>query len=192
MNKLAKVIRTITVAPISAVLISVFIYFFLPEAFNNISELFIAIFALGFLPIISYPIQRRFHLIKGEPRDAERKLAFVFCIAGYIIGALISICFNIPVLQKLLYMTYFFSGVIMILFNFVLKIRASGHMCGVSGPIAVAIYLFGWQHILLFIILLGLVWWSSIRLKRHEKRELIVGFLIPIISMLISIVIIIY
>lgn len=192
MNKFAKFIRTITVAPISAILISVFIYFFLPEAYDNIHELFISIFVLGILPIISYPIQRKFHLIKGESREAERKLAFVFCIGGYIIGAIICLFFNIPSLQKLLYMTYFFSGVIMILFNFVLKIRASGHMCGVAGPIAVAIYLFGWQYIFLFIILLGLVWWSSIKLKRHERRELIVGFIIPIISMLISILIIIY
>jgi|AntAceMinimDraft_18_1070375.scaffolds.fasta_scaffold00029_28 hypothetical protein len=191
MKKLAKFIRIVTVAPISAIIIVLGIYFFIPKSFNTFFELLLILFILGLLPILSYPIQRTFHIIKGEQRDAERKLAFIFCTGGYILGALISLIFNISSLQKLVYYTYFFSGIFMFITNFFIKIKASGHMCGVAGPVAVAIYLFGYEFTFLFIIIIGLVAWSSVKLKRHKYQELIVGFIIPIIALLISIRIVI-
>lgn len=189
MEKFAKIIRTFTVAPICAFLINISVYIFKPEAFNNIYELIIILFVLGIIPILAYPIQSKFKIIKGDQRESERKLAFIFSIVSYIIGALIATIANIPPLQQVIYITYFFSGVFMVIFNFILNIKASGHMCGFVGPMALVMYIIGGVGYFTVIILL-LIIWSSLYLKRHKPTDLIIGSIIPIVSMLLSIFII--
>lgn len=189
MKKFAKVIRIVTIAPVSAIIISLFMYIWLPTTFNSIYELLLMFFILGIIPTLAYPIQRYFNIFQGDSRQAERKLAFIFSIAAYTLGALIAVVHPIPELQKIIYFTYFFSGLLMCFTNYVLHIRASGHMCGIAGPIAIAIYFFGYQYLFLFILLM-LVGWSSIKLKRHHFQDLVVGFIIPIISLAISIILI--
>lgn len=191
MTKIAKFIRTVSVAPISAIIISIIVYFLVPNSYNNVLELLLMTSILGIIPILSYPLQHFLHIIKGEDeRNNERKLAFIFSIGGYVIGLLISIFFNISSIQKLLYLTYFFSGLILAVFNYLLRVRASGHMCGISGPIALSIYLFGWKYTAIFALILFLVGWSSVKLKRHKYTELFFGFLVPILAMLISLAIV--
>ncbi len=190
MKKIAIFIRTLTVAPICALLINISFYIFNPETFNNIYELIIISCILGVIPVLAYPLQRRFKIIKGNQRDSERKLAFIFSIASYIIGALFATLTHIPPLQKIIYITYFFSGVFMIIFNFILNIKASGHMCGFVGPMALVMYILGGIGYFTVIILV-LIIWSSLYLKRHKPSELIIGSIIPIISMFLSILIII-
>lgn len=189
MKKFAKVVRIVTIAPVSAIMISLLVYFCLPSTFNSIYELLLMIFIIGMIPTLAYPIQRYFKIFQGDPRSAERKLAFIFSIAAYTLGALIAIVHPIPEMQKIIYFTYFFSGLIMCLTNFGLRVKASGHMCGIAGPIAIAIYFFGYQYLFLMVILI-LVGWSSLKLKRHSFQDLVVGFIIPIISLAISILII--
>jgi hypothetical protein len=186
MKPIAKTIRIITIPPISALLLNIIIYFAIPGSFDHLWELFLIILVTGLIPVLAYPVQLKTHIIRetGE-RDGERKLAIIFSMVSYSIGLFIAIFFHLTYIQTLIYVTYFFSGVFMVLFNFILQIRASGHLCGICGPVAVLIYTLGFQYVFLLGIIL-LVIWSSIYLKRHVYSEMIVGAIIPIASMFLS------
>jgi membrane-associated phospholipid phosphatase len=71
---------------------------------------------------------------------------------------------------------------ILIFFNKVLHIRASGHGCSVTGPLVLLIYFIGPVVILPCIMLACAVVWSSVLLKRHKPSDLAFGGLSVIIS----------
>lgn len=72
------------------------------------------------------------------------------------------------------------------LFNKALKIRASGHACGIAGPIAILIY-FVSPWALLGIVVLAAAGWASLAMKRHASKELVIGSLLSIASLFISV-----
>jgi len=45
----------------------------------------------------------------------------------------------------LVFIVYFLSYLALLAFNKVVKFRASGHTCGLVGPITLLIYFVGWQ-----------------------------------------------
>ncbi len=186
MKKFAKIIRVITVAPVFA-LILVTVLNFTNKAFLGYN-FYIVLFALVLLPLLAYPIQDKFKIIKGDKRSSERKLAIIFSVIGYVLGFVSSLVFSSSALDKIVYLTYLLSGSLIYLFTFLIKVNASGHMCGVTGPIAVLIYVFGPWYLFIAIVLL-LVIWSSLHLKRHKIVELIIGTIIPIIALIISVLI---
>ena len=188
MKKTAKIIRIITVAPIMAFILINALYFFKKGSFINLMDYLIAIFSLVILPLLAYPIQNKYNVIPKEKRTAQRILAIIFSIIGYILGFVLSLILRLPVIQKTVYFTYLLSGILIALFSFVLNINASGHMCGLTGPIATIVYAFGPYYIFL-VFFLGFVIWSSLKLNRHSLLELILGSLIPIVSLIISIII---
>lgn len=186
MKPIAKTIRIITIPPISAFLLNIIIYFAVPGSFDHLWELFLIILVTGLIPVLAYPVQLKTHVIREtSERDGQRKLAIILSMVSYSIGLFITIFLHLTYMQTLIYLTYFFSGVLMVLFNLILHIRASGHLCGISGPIAVLIYSLGFQYIFLLGIIF-LVIWASIYLKRHIYSEMIVGAIIPIVSMFLS------
>jgi len=188
MKKFAKVIRIITVAPILAFTLINILYFLVPGSFNGILDYLIAIFTLVIMPILAYPVQRKFRIIKGDPRTSERQLAIVFSVIGYSIGIVAALMLNVPYIEKLIYSTYLISGVSIAILSAVFKVEASGHMCGVSGPIAILIYLFGIEFLFLLLFPVAVIW-SSLVLKRHTVPQLLLGASIPIMTFLILIVI---
>jgi hypothetical protein len=189
MKKIAKSIRVITVAPIVAFVLINVLQFFGDNVFKNYFDYGFAIFALTVLPILAYPIQKAFKIIKGDKRKSERKLAICFSIIGYIIGVIYAFISKAGDVEKIMYLTYLLSGSSIGIFTFLFKVDASGHMCGISGPIAIIVYVFGPVFLLLEILLL-LVIWSSLELKRHTCMQLVYGSIIPIISLLIAVALI--
>lgn len=187
MKKVAKAIRIITVAPLFALLLILWLHF-ANKAFTDYL-LYIALFSIVVLPILAYPVQKKFHIIKGDKRSSERSLAIIFSVIGYILGFTASIILEANDLDKIVYLTYLLSGMGILTFTFLIKINASGHMCGVAGPIAILIYVFGIWCLILGVILFFIIW-SSLFLKRHKVSELLIGSLIPIISLFISMVLI--
>jgi hypothetical protein len=89
-------------------------------------------------------------------------------------------------MQWTIYLVYFISGLLIILFNKFLKIRASGHACGIVGPLVLATYFLGYQGIITGILIFVLVCWSSLKLKRHTLTQLLWGGLIPLIALLLT------
>ena len=108
---------------------------------------------------------------------------------GYILG-LVSVLF-LPVSNYLLviYLTYLISGVSLVLLNKVFKIKASGHACGVAGPIFSLIYFLG-PWVLLGLLLLAAVYWASLSMKRHDKSELLIGSTVPTYAFLLAFLIV--
>ncbi|MDD4389056.1 MAG: hypothetical protein PHV87_07620 [Bacilli bacterium] len=188
MKRVAKTIRIITVAPIMALILINALFFFKKGSFINVADYCLAIFSLVILPLLAYPVQNKYNIINKEKRTAQRILAIIFSIVGYILGFILSLILKLPVTQKIVYFTYLLSGVLIAFFSFVLKVNASGHMCGLSGPIATMVYAFGPYYIFLFFFL-AFVIWSSLKLNRHSLLELILGSMIPIASLIVSIII---
>lgn len=185
-KKIAKITRVITIAPIIALILINILFFFHPNTFNGWFDYCFALFALVIFPLFGYPVQWIFKVIKGDMRKAERKLVVVFSIIGYIIGTFFAFLLDAPNIQKVMYLTYLLSGLLIGVFTFIFKIDASGHMCGVTGPVALIVYVFGRQYIFLLLILVFVIW-SSLYLKRHTVKQLIYGTLIPIVALIISI-----
>ncbi len=188
MKKFAKTIRIITLPPITAIILLTILYISSKDIMNNIWSYLIGIFALGIMPFLAYPIQRFFKIFKGDMRKGERTLAIIFSIVGYFIGFILAYVLKAPSLEKALYFTYVISGTSIALFSFFFKINASGHACGVAGPLTAMVYILGWWYAFL-LILLVIVFWSSIYLKRHTFFQLILGSAFSILTFLLSVII---
>lgn len=187
---LAKSIRVVTVPPFMALLFLIVMYFARQEVFGNTLNLILAIGFLVVLPVLAYPIQPFVPYFKDKGRDGQRSLAMWMAIAGYIFGACTAVF--LPVSNDLLviYLTYLLSGISLVLLNKVFKIKASGHACGVAGPIFSLIYFIG-PWLLFGMLILAAVFWASLSMKRHNKSELFIGTTVPTYALLLAVLIVI-
>ncbi|BBB48382.1 hypothetical protein Pelsub_P1610 [Pelolinea submarina] len=146
----------------------------------------ISIVFLTILPISAYLLEHILPAYKTQGRKGERKLAFVMCIAGYVLGTIVGLLFHAPQGIQLLFVSYLVSGGLLALINSLIKFKASGHACGVAGPCVALIYFFGlktWYVILLLIP----VFWARIAMGRHTFKELISGAMIGATGTLLTI-----
>lgn len=187
---LAKFIRVITVPPVMALMLLIILYFTKEEFFGNTLNLALAISFLVVLPFLAYPLQPLIPGFRGKGRDGQRSLAMWMSSLGYICG--LSTALFLPVSKYLLiiYLTYLFSGISLVLLNKVFKIKASGHACGVAGPIFSLIYFLG-PWVLFGIFILAAVYWASLRMGRHDKSELLIGTTVPTYALLLAFLIVI-
>ncbi len=185
----AKIIRRITVAPIAAFLMNTFIVFFHWEVFGIGYQYLIAVFCLTVLPLSAYPLQRFIPFFKNEGRRGQRNFAIIMSILGYVLSLGLSFALGSSVELKVMYLTYFLSGVFIGLFTKVFHVPASGHMCGIVGPCLIMVYFLGIWGMISF-LLVPLVIWASLKTKQHNGLQLFLGFLIPVVSLFIAAVII--
>lgn len=186
MNILSKSVRVITVPPIIAAVTATLLYFLGNNFFADIWHYTAALAALTLFPLFAYPIS----LVKPKNtrRSLQRKLALIFSVAGYIGGFVFALITKAPAGEKVLFTTYLLSGILTAFSSFVLKLKSSGHACGVSGPAAVLSYYLSPWFLFSYLLLIP-VFWSSLRLKRHTPAQLISGTVIPVICLFISILI---
>lgn len=182
----AKFIRTITVAPIMAFMLLVTLYFMDAKYFGNLTNYIFANVFLVVLPIIGYPLQPLIPGFKNKGREGQRNLAILMAVVGYISSIVYGFFANIPKSLWIIFLGYLLSGLGIVVFNKVVKLRASGHACGVIGPLVLYICLSGISKVSCFIglIVTGLIYWSSLKIKRHTISELIYGSIIPVVSIL--------
>lgn len=186
MKKLCFAVRILTVAPVIALITFSILHFVSPEITGSILNYILAIVFICVLPILAYPLQPITPHFKGKGREGQRTLAIIMSVLGYIGGIICAFALGMPDKMQAILMTYFLSGVLIFLFSKVIKIKASGHACGVAGPIVFLTYVYG-PVALLGLPVLGLVYWASLKMGRHKLGELIWGTLIPVASMLVSI-----
>ena len=185
MASLTKSIRVITVAPIMALAAMLILWCRLPEIFGGTENLLFAILFLTVLPISAYPLQPFIPKFKDMGRKGQRSLAIVMAVIGYIFGIVYGLAKRVPDGLLLIFMSYLFSGLLILLFNKGLHIRASGHACGVMGPIAYLYYFIGAAALFGVIIWLAVLW-SSLNLRRHKLSDLILGSVLPVLAVVIS------
>jgi hypothetical protein len=189
-QNLAKFIRVVTVPPVMALTLLFILYFTKEEFFGTTLNLVLAIIFLVVLPILAYPLQPIIPGFKGKGRDGQRNLAMWMASLGYICGIMTALFLPVSKYLLIIYLTYLFSGISLVLLNKVFKIKASGHACGVAGPVFSLIYFLG-PWMLFGILLLPGVYWASLRMDRHDKSELLIGTTVPTYALLLAFLIVI-
>ena len=187
---LAKFIRVITVPPIMALMLLIVLYLTKEEFFGNTTNLILAISFLVVLPFLAYPIQPLIPGFRRKGREGQRSLAMWMSSLGYICGLATALFLPVSKYLLIIYLTYLISGVSLVLLNKVFKIKASGHACGVAGPIFSLIYFLG-PWVLFGILILAAVFWASLSMKRHDKSELFIGTTVPTYALLLAFLIVI-
>lgn len=103
--------------------------------------------ALVFLCLI--PLASLFFYIPGGVRDwarvvrRQRVASFVLMMVSYPIGFVVLRLTGAPKIYEAIAVTYASVTLGLILFNLVLRYKASGHAAGVAGPVGALVYLFG-------------------------------------------------
>lgn len=186
---IAKIFRVITVPPVMVSALFTILYFARRDIYSSLSQLFISILFLGILPVLAYPAVELFPALKKNRRESERNFAFIFTAVGYIGGAVYALAANLSRDLTFVYFAYLFSAMLLIICNKVIKLRASGHSCSITGPILLLLTLTGWQFIGPCAAVFAGVLWSSLYLKRHTLKEITLGALSAALGMVISLLI---
>lgn len=173
----AKAIRILTIPPIMAALMPILLramrgYF--PGA-----ALWLTILFLSILPTLSYLVWAAISELRAQGRGMQRKLAVAFSVAGYVAGVVYCLAAGLGRVEQTIYLTYFFSGALIAILS-ACHLKSSGHACGMAGPILV-LGLEASPWFFLGFGLLGIVFWSSLRLGRHTARELVLGAATPMV-----------
>jgi len=180
---LAKAIRILTVAPLFALIAFLLLWFLKREVFVEVRGLLLAILMIVIFPILAYPLQPLFPHFKNKGRKGQRQLAIIMSMIGYALGIIVSFAFSFSDGTKMIFICYSVAGLFIFLFSKFTSVKASGHTCGVTGPIIYLTYFLGAYALFGFIFLL-LVYWSSLYMKRHTLLELVWGTIVPIIAFL--------
>ena len=171
----AKWVRILTTPQISAIALVSLLVVQRPEMFRGTQDYSVSIFFLGIFPLLAYPIARIIPTTHSMGRKAERGLAFIFCLLGYLIVYVYGLCFSVDRQLFLLFETYFFSGLILAAVNVCFHIKASGHACGTTGAILLAGSFLDWKWSMIFALVFLLSAWASITLERHTVQEFMLG-----------------
>lgn len=189
-NIFAKIIRILSVPPVMITFLLVILNTTRPDIFRNNVEVLTSIILLGIVPVLAYPFQLLSSSLKDKGRIMQRKLAFIFSLIGYAAALLWAILVHTSKELLMICATYFISVVILIFFNKVLKKRASGHACSITGPLVFLIYLVDWKLIFPCLIIAALIFWSSLYLQKHTKTDLFYGVLSNFLAYALSFIII--
>lgn len=136
--------------------------------FSGLSILFVSI-----IPIITSTLWiKRKKLEVDMPKREDRIYPLLMVILSYIVGVMVLYTLGAPPLTTTLMIAYLNNTIVVLLFSLYWKI--SIHAMGIAGPATAIIYLFGWTG-LVFSLLVPLVLWSRLYLKRHTPAQLIVG-----------------
>ncbi|MBQ2729466.1 MAG: hypothetical protein IJF69_01685 [Clostridia bacterium] len=177
--KVAKIMRVLTVPPIMA--LAAFSAFLLTDGFyTSIWEYTLAVGFIALLPVCAYPLQLILPPFKHQGREGQRNLAFIMCNLGYVLSVIFAFAFKAGANVTTMLVTYLLSGMTLLLVNKLTGLRASGHSCGLLGPLAALVYFVGPRTLPVGVILFGFALWSSIYMKRHTLVQFIVGGIIPV------------
>lgn len=179
---IAKALRILTVAPLMALVMLLVLFFRDPAAIGGPGFFAAAVVCLTVLPLLAYPLQPVFPHFRGRGREGQRTLAMIFAVLGYVGGCVLAFAAHAPARLKIIFLAYLFSGILVVVFNLLLHVRASGHACGVTGPFAILAFFGQWAGCLGIVPIL-IVWWSSLKAKRHTPEQLIAGTILPFFAL---------
>lgn len=189
-ERIAKIIRIVSVPPIMVSIFILILAFNKSDIFRNPAEIIIMIVLLGFVPALAYVLSGLVPKVKEQGREGQRKLAFVTNLVGYSVALLWAVFTNVGKELLLICLTYFLSVVLLTICNKGFHFRASGHASSFTGPLILLVYFLGWKVIIAVLIIAVLIVWASVYLKRHTIKELVGGILVNIIAFIFSIIII--
>jgi len=184
-EKFAKFIRIVTVPPVMVTALIVILCIARDDIFTSAIDVVMSFIFLAFIPVLAYPLSALIPKIKEKGREGQRNLAFVLTAIGYVAIWLYGLLSASNQNLLLIYTGYFLSVVILLILNKLLKIRASGHACSITGPIVFVSYFLGFKGLVVGVITYALIFWASITTKRHTPQEFIFGTATCIVSFII-------
>lgn len=178
-ESLAKTISTVSNAPIIAIIVFALInyYFLLGNDFITVTSISL-IFATIIPSIIAYIWVKYKKLEIDLPRKEDRFYPLLWILSSYLLGVIILYLISAPPITTILMFCYFSNTLAVLLISLFWKI--SIHSVGVAGPVAALIYVFGYVG-LISLILIPLVMWSRLYLRRHTLLQVIAGALLGFI-----------
>ena len=181
-EKIARIIRVITIPPILVSAMIVILYWKSRYFFGGVSDYVISLIGLGIFPVLAYPIQFMIPKLKEKGREGQRNLAFIGSVIGYFLAFLYGEMIGASAELRFIYRTYLIAVLLLVFMNKVLKKRASGHACSIMAPLLFLSYFVGWKVCIGCILIAASSFWASLVLKRHKASDLIAGSLVCIIS----------
>lgn len=177
---LGEVLSQLLNVPILSGAVATFCFFVLPAHIpHRLSGYVFTLVFLSLIPLCSLffyiPIKRAAQKIDWSKIFQRQRIAsFVLMIISYPIGFVILKVLNGPKIFEVLLATYTLVTLLLILFNLVIRYKASGHAAGVAGPVTAMVYLYGLVATPL-ILLIPLVTAARLMAKGHDFWQTIVG-----------------
>lgn len=172
-EKLAHIISTFGNAPIISIFIFLVLDYYFLKGNNFINVALVSIcFAVIIPSIIAYAWIKNKNLEIDMPHKEDRLYPLLWILLSYLLGVIILFIISAPPVITVLMFCYFSNTLVVLLISLFWKI--SIHAVGVAGPVAFLIYVFGYPG-LIFILLIPLIMWSRLYLKRHTPSQVIGG-----------------
>ena len=111
---------------------------------------------------------------KQKTARRQRVASFVIMLVSYPAGWLVLALIGAPRVFTAVAATYTFVTLGLIIINLLLHYKASGHAAGVSGPVAIMIYVYGIIATPL-LVLLPLITWARLAAEGHNLWQTVVG-----------------
>ncbi len=183
-EKLAHIISTLGNAPLISIFIFLVLdcYFLNGNDFINVTLVTIC-FAVVIPSIIACAWIKNKNLEIDMPHKEDRLYPLLWILLSYLLGVIILFIISAPPVITVLMFCYFSNTLVVLLISMFWKI--SIHAVGVAGPVAFLIYVFGYPG-LIFLLLIPLIMWSRLYLKRHTLSQVtagsVLGFLLTTVQ----------
>lgn len=174
-HHIAKIIRVISVPPVMVVALIALLSVFRPDVIPHFSQSLSAVIFLAVIPALAYPLSMIIPSVHEKGRNGQRNLAIYLSVVGYVGGCIYALLSSTGKHLTMIFITYLLSVVILLILNKGFRIKASGHACSLTGPIALMCYYLGAWWIAVGVILYALILWASLKTKRHTIREFLWG-----------------
>jgi hypothetical protein len=175
-STLGAILSQLLNVPILSGALVTYFYFRLPDgALNTLPGYLWTMLFIFLIPLCSlfFYIPKK-NEEKEKTFHRQRVASFIFMIVSYPLGWLTLALTDAPRIFTATLATYTFVTIGLIIFNLLLRYKASGHAAGVSGPVVSMIYIFGiWAVPLL--LLLPLVTWARLAAHGHSFWQTVAG-----------------
>jgi len=176
---LGEILSQLLNVPLLSGALVTFVFFQIPSEIPNRIAGFG--WALTFISLI--PLASLLFYIPGKVKDRaqvvkrQRTASFIIMIISYPIGFIVLKLINAPRIFEAIAVNYTLITLGLIIFNLVLRYKASGHAAGVAGPVAAVMFFFGIPAVPL-VSLIPLTIFARIAAKGHDFWQLLTGVIL--------------
>lgn len=174
--KIAKVVRVVSIPPVMVAALIVLLSTLRNDVFTKGIQIVLAFLFLAVFPVLSYPVCYLVPRLRKKGRDAQRNVAFIFTGIGYVAGWIWAMFLSSALHQKFIYSVYFFSFLLLAIAN-IFHVKSSAHACSCTGPIILCALYLGIAAIIIGVLFYALIFWASIKTKRHTVKQFLLGTL---------------
>lgn len=176
----AKFISMVAHPPVISIPTFIILNYFLAGPDHFIVPTMICIIFGALIPIsTSLILIKKMHTDLDITDRTKRTVPLIFAICSYLLGFLMLLWYGAPAIVSVLMLIYGTNTLLILIINFYWKI--SIHAMGIAGPTAAFIFTFGPVGIIVGLII-PLVMWSRLKLKKHTPSQVIAGSLLGLLS----------